>query len=203
MGELAIYTGQLALIVAAVFTGAALYINIAEQPARLGLDDRSLLTEWKQACKRGFAMQASLAVIGFLFDLLAWSDTGHLLWLFGAAILIANWPHTLLGIMPTKRKLMGIDTIPEAERDKELPEKLKAEWPAILGWMMQRCLIWQREGLAPPGAVRAATDEYLEAEDSLGAWLGECCQSGGTFAGVSSAVNKKRHLGPARQWRTH
>ena len=111
---------------------------------------------------------------------LAWSDTGHLLWLFGAAILIANWPHTLLGIMPTKRKLMGIDTIPEAERDKELPEKLKSEWPAILGWMMQRCLIWQRGGLAPPGAVRAATDEYLEAEDSLAAWLGECCQSGGT-----------------------
>jgi putative DNA primase/helicase len=60
-------------------------------------------------------------------------------------------------------------TIPEAERDKELPEKLKAEWPAILGWMMQGCLAWQREGLAPPGAVRAATDEF-STRRQLGRW---------------------------------
>jgi hypothetical protein len=102
-------TGQLAIIVAAVFAGAALYVNIVEQPARLMLDDKSLLVEWKPAYKRGFAMQAPLAIFGFLLGLLAWWQTGIWWWLVGGLILIANWPYTLLGIMPTNSRLMSAD----------------------------------------------------------------------------------------------
>lgn len=104
--------GTLALVVAALFTGAAFYINFAEQPARLGLDDRALLAEWQPSYKAGFAMQATLAVVGFVFGLLEWLVSGELAWLLGGIVLLANWPFTLFYIMPTNNVLMA--TPPEA-----------------------------------------------------------------------------------------
>ena len=66
-------------------------------------------------------------------------------------------------------------TIPEKERDRELVDKLRAEWPGILQWMIEGCLKWQAGGLQPPQAVRDATDAYLVAEDSVAAWIDEKC----------------------------
>ena len=101
--------GHLALIVAAIFTGAALYINVAEQPARLSLDDHSLLAEWKPAYKRGYSMQATLAIVGFLFGALSWWLTGRLAFATGAILMLANWPWTVFGILPTNKVLMATE----------------------------------------------------------------------------------------------
>lgn len=69
-------------------------------------------------------------------------------------------------------------TIPEAERDPLLPEKLKAEWPGILDWMITGCLDSQAVRLKAPDAVKQATADYFEAEDATALWLSEFCIQG-------------------------
>ena len=119
--------GQFALIVAALFAGAAIYVSVAEQPARLTLDTPALLTEWKPSYSRGAAMQAPLALIGFLLGLVAWWQTGRWPWLLGAALLMANWPYTLIVIMPTNRKLQEASPANPPPESRSLVEK----WGAL------------------------------------------------------------------------
>jgi putative DNA primase/helicase len=61
------------------------------------------------------------------------------------------------------------------EKDPELREKLKREWPGILAWMIEGCLDWQERGLVPPEVVTSATDAYLNDQDAIGKWVDQCC----------------------------
>ncbi len=86
--------------------------------------------------------------------------------------------------------------IPPEERDPDLPEKLKSEWPAILRWAVDGCGLWRKMGLKPPRSVTEATKAYLEDQDLVQQWVEECTQDGGMYA--STLV--KELYASWRQW---
>ena len=76
-------------------------------------------------------------------------------------------------IIPLDRK------VPREMQIPKLGERMvREEGPAILAWMIEGCLAWQREGLEAPDAVRARTDEYANEEDMMQQWLNESCLLG-------------------------
>lgn len=100
--------GHLALIAAALFTGGAFYVSLAEHPARLVLDDAGALAQWKASYARAKIMQAGLALIGGVLAFAVWWTSLNLLWLIGGLVLLANWPFTLVAVMKVNKALEAI-----------------------------------------------------------------------------------------------
>jgi putative DNA primase/helicase len=66
-------------------------------------------------------------------------------------------------------------TIPEGERDPALTAKLKAEANGILGWLVEGMMLYHRQGLTAPEAVKVATAEYRDESNPLREWIEAEC----------------------------
>lgn len=109
-----------ATLAAGLFAGAALYITVAEHPARLSTGPRAALTQWRPAYRRGAALQAPLAVVGTLAALAVWWLAGRASWLAGAVLLGSVVPFTLLVVARINTELQGDGLDPDSARTGEL-----------------------------------------------------------------------------------
>jgi Anthrone oxygenase len=100
-------SGLLALVFASAFAGAALYLVLVEQPARLALDDASMIREWAPSDSRGFALLGGLAVLAALAGLAAFAQNSDVRWLIGALVVVASWPYTFFVIVPLNNRLLA------------------------------------------------------------------------------------------------
>jgi len=106
----------IATLAAALFAGAALYVNLVEHPARMTLGPAAALAEFAPSYARGTIMQATLAMIGFVAGVLAWALGAPRGWLVGACLLGAVVPFTLIVIFPTNHKLLAGPSDDDASR---------------------------------------------------------------------------------------
>ena len=115
--------GHLAIVVAALFAGAAVYVNVAEQPARLALPDAAMLIQWQRSYVNAAKMQAGLALLGSVLGLAAFWTSGAWLWVLGALVLLSAWPFTLIVIKPVNDALDATESAAASAETRRLVER--------------------------------------------------------------------------------
>ncbi len=115
---------RLATLASGLFTGASIYINLVEHPARMQAGTQLALTEFAPSYHRATVMQVSLATLGFVSALRAWRTSADARWLMGGGVLIAVIPFTAVVILPTNRQLLD----PATALDLERAEQLLTQW---------------------------------------------------------------------------
>ena len=102
------FAGFIALVFAAAFAGAAIYVSWVEQPARLKLDDQALLSEWGPSDQRGVALLAAFALASGIAGFLAWFELDDVRWVFGALIVISTWPYAFFVMAPLNNQILSL-----------------------------------------------------------------------------------------------
>jgi hypothetical protein len=113
----------LATLAAGLFSGASIYINLVEHPARIRCGTALAVAQWAPSYKRATVMQGSLAAVGFLAAICVWILGAGGLWLIGAILLGLVIPFTLIVILPTNRKLLSPDLVKESPDTRRLLDR--------------------------------------------------------------------------------
>jgi hypothetical protein len=113
-----------ATLTCGIFTGAAIYINLVEHPARMKCGTKLAVTEFGPSYHRAAVMQASLAAFGSITAMAAWWMGSSSWWLVGGVSLFAVIPFTLIVILPINEKLLG----PDLDKDSDLAHGLLTTW---------------------------------------------------------------------------
>ena len=108
---------------AILFAGAALYINVAEHPARMGLETKLAALQWAPSYKRATLLQAPLALMSFAGGTTAWLLGANVWWFVAALFIGAVVPFTFIVVMPTNHKLLEPDRDLTSVETRKLLEK--------------------------------------------------------------------------------
>ena len=143
---------RLATVASGLFTGASIYINLVEHPARMEAGTQLALTEFAPSYKRATVVQVAFAIVGFLSSVRAWRSRLDARWLVGGGLLVAVIPFTLVAILPTNKRLLD----PATARDMDLAKRLEKDGT-----------ISQDEGRQATDAIQKLTDEHIKMIDSM------------------------------------
>lgn len=113
----------LAVLCASLFAGAALYINVAEHPARMLLETSAAARQWAPSYRRATWMQAPLALVSCVAGIGAWLLGAGGGWLVAALLIGAVVPFTILAILPTNNRLLASDRHLDSPETRALLER--------------------------------------------------------------------------------
>jgi hypothetical protein len=121
--------GLYAFAVAAAFLGATIYIGLVEQPARLSLNGRAMIQEWKLSNRRGTLVLSGFAVLSAVIALVQFRQSGDVRWIIGGTTILASWPYAYFVMMPVNVWLFAV----QLGKPVSPVRRLMREW-GLLEW---------------------------------------------------------------------
>ena len=121
--------GLYAFAVAAAFLGATIYIGLVEQPARLRLNTRAMIQEWKLSNRRGTLVLSGFALLSAAIALVQFRQSGDVRWIIGGTTILASWPYAYFVMMPVNVWLFAV----QLGKPASLLRRLMRDW-GLLEW---------------------------------------------------------------------
>ena len=116
-----------AVLSCSLFTGAAVYINLVEHPARMQSGVEIAATEFAPSYRRATVLQATSAAVGLISSIAAWLAGATFWWLVAGGLLGSVIPFTLFVILPTNKLLLS----PTLDRRSAQTGQLLARWGTL------------------------------------------------------------------------